>query len=61
MNTVILRLRHGDDTDRLAELAWTGGRTRIVAPVDTLRPELERLINEGLSEWVAPRLIHSRE
>lgn len=52
MNTVMLRLRYNEDAERLAELSWADGRTRIVAAVDTLRPELERLIDEGLSEWV---------
>lgn len=52
MNRIIFRLRYAGDADCLAELLWTGGRTRIISAVDTLRPELERFVDEGLSEWV---------
>lgn len=54
MKTITLRLTYRDDTDLLAELSWAAGRTRIATAVDTLRPELERFISEGLSEWVGP-------
>ena len=54
MKMVTLSLRYPDETEQLAELSWADGCTRIVAAVDTLRPELERFINEGLSEWFGP-------
>lgn len=52
MNKVIFRLRYDGDADCLAELSWTEGRTRIISAVDTLRPELQRFVDEGLSEWI---------
>ena len=54
MKTITLRLTYRDDTDRLAELSWAEGRTRVVTAVESLRPELERFIDEGLSEWIGP-------
>lgn len=54
MNRIIFRLRYSGDADYLAELSWTGGHTRIISAADTLRPELERFVDQGLSEWIGP-------
>lgn len=56
MRTIILRLTYPDDPEQLAELSWAGGRTRVVTAVESLRSELERFINEGLSEWIGPEI-----
>jgi hypothetical protein len=48
---IVLRLRSRDGSDLLADLSWSEGHTQILAAAETLKPELEQLILEGLSEW----------
>lgn len=43
-----------EDRSRVADLSWVANRTQIVFATESLRSELERLMEDGLSEWVGP-------
>ena len=53
MRTITLSLSF-DDGSRVADLSWSANRTQIEFAAESLRAELERLVEDGLSEWVGP-------
>jgi len=53
MRRITLTLLFRDGTP-VAELVWFASSTRIVSAAETLRSDLERLVEDGLTEWVGP-------
>lgn len=43
-----------EDGNRVADLAWISSRVQILFATESLRSELDRLIEDGLSEWIGP-------
>jgi len=54
MKTITLVLLFQDEDAPIAELVWSANRTRIISVVETMRSDLEALVEEGLDEWVGP-------
>lgn len=54
MRRITLTLLFRDGITPVAELSWIPCRTQIVSARDTIRADLERLVEDGLSEWMGP-------
>lgn len=52
MSRVILTLRHEDGSGAITELTWSDGVVAIGPTLERVKPNIERIIRNGLSESV---------
>jgi hypothetical protein len=54
MREISLVLQFQDDATPIAELVWSANRTRVVSATERMRPDLDLIVEDGLSEWIGP-------
>jgi hypothetical protein len=52
MRDINLTLKHSDDHSTITELRWSDGQVQVVSTLERVRGDIEKIIRDGLSEWI---------